>query len=294
MRIAGIDIGGTSVKMGVFDTGAGLVHMTKAPTGKISAAELTQIIADYVKTADVEMCGVGTAGNVDTTRGTVTADNLRWTDVPLRDMLTEATGQRVWVDNDANAALMAEWYDGACRGADTAVYLTLGTGVGGAVIINGKPWRGHTNTACEFGHIITHADGLKCACSRRGCLEAYASAPALLRYAGVDSVADVLEGLSAGDEAVSNGLKTYVHELGLGVISLIMTFNPEVFVLGGGLAALGGQLLTAVRNEVYGAFSERPDYFLGNICLAKHGNDAGMIGAALTALEMGDRIQRRR
>ena len=146
MRIAGIDIGGTSVKLGVFDTGAGLVKTEKLVTGSAEPEKIVSGIAEFVNGADVELCGVGTAGNVDTEKGQVTADNLRWTNVPLREMLNRATGQRVWVDNDANAALMAEWYDGACRGAQTAVYITLGTGVGGALIVNGKPWRGHTNT----------------------------------------------------------------------------------------------------------------------------------------------------
>jgi glucokinase len=293
MRIAGIDIGGTSVKLGVFDTGAGLVATEKIPSGQAEPGVIVKGIADFVKRSNVEMVGVGTAGNVDAAAGLVTADNLRWMAVPLRDMLAEATGQRVWVDNDANAALMAEWYDGACRGATTAVYITLGTGVGGAVIINGKPWRGHTNTACEFGHIISHADGLRCSCTRSGCFEMYASAGALLRYTKASSVKRVMDGLEAGEKEIAEGFKVFIHELGIGMISLILTYNPEAFVIGGGLAALGGRLLTAIRNEVYGAFSERPDYFLGNICLAKHGNDAGMIGAALLALEMGDRIRRK-
>lgn len=292
MRIAGIDIGGTSVKMGVFDTGAGLLRTEKLVTGNADPEKIVAGIAEFVKSADVEMCGVGTAGNVDTEKGLVTADNLHWTNVPLRDMLARATGQRVWVDNDANAALMAEYFDGACRGVQTAVYITLGTGVGGALIINGKPWRGHTNTACEFGHIITHADGLECACTHKGCFEMYASAGALMRYTNTKSVQEVMDGLAAGNRAIKDGFRVYIHELGLGVISLIMTFNPEVFVIGGGLAALGGKLLTAIRNEVYGVFSERPEYFLGNICLARHGNDAGMIGAALLALEMGDRLNK--
>ena len=292
MRIAGIDIGGTSVKLGVFDTGAGLVETDRLVTGDADPERIADGIAKFVLAHEVEMVGVGTAGNVDIFNGTVSADNLRWQAVPLRKMLSDRTGMRVWIDNDANTACMAEFYDGACRGAETAVYITLGTGVGGALIINGKPWRGHTNTACEFGHIITHADGLKCACSRRGCYEMYASAGALKRYTKADSVADVIKGLDAGDKTIAAGFKTYIHELGIGMVSLIMTFNPEVFVIGGGLAALGGRLLTAIRNEVYGMFSERPDYFLGNICLAKHGNDAGMIGAALLSLERGDRIIR--
>jgi len=292
MRIAGVDIGGTSVKLGVFDTGDGSLSMLeKIPTGHIAPEKLVEGIAEYVKRADVEMCGVGTAGNVNTVKGTVTATNIGWTEVPLRDMLKKAIGQRVWVDNDANVAMMAEWYDGACRGADTAIGLTLGTGVGGALIINGRPWRGALNNACEFGHIITHIDGLKCSCTLNGCFEMYASAGALQRYCEAENVGAAFAAIARGEEKAQKGLKIYIHELSAGIISLIMVFNPEVVVIGGGLASLGGQLLTGVRNEVYGQFAGHPDYFLGNIVLAKHGNEAGMMGAALMALEMGDKIR---
>ncbi|MBQ4090205.1 MAG: ROK family protein [Clostridia bacterium] len=291
MRIAGIDIGGTSVKMGVFDTSAGLLSIERLPTRGAPAEQIVAGIAEFVNRSSVEMVGVGTAGYVDTQKGLITAENLKWVEVPLRSMLAEATGKRVWVDNDANAALMAEYFDGACRGVQTAVQITLGTGVGGALIMNGKPWRGHRNTACEFGHIITHIDGLQCPCSHKGCYEMYASAGALMRYTGTQSIVEVREGLEAGDPKIEEGFKVYIHELGVGMVSLIMTFNPEVFVIGGGLvSAFGDRLLNAVREEVYGEFKQRPDLFSGDICLAKHGNDAGMIGAAMLALEMGTKI----
>ena len=288
MRIAGIDIGGTSVKMGVFDTSAGLLSIERLPTKGTPAEEIVAGIAEFVNRSQVELVGCGTAGYVDVKKGLITAENLKWVELPLRNMLAKATGKRVWVDNDANCALMAEYFDGACRGVQTAVQITLGTGVGGALIMNGKPWRGHRNTACEFGHIITHIDGLQCACSHKGCYEMYASAGALMRYAGADSVAAVRDGVAAGDPKMIEGFKTYIHELGVGMVSLIMTFNPEVFVIGGGVvSAFGDTLLNAVREEVYGEFKQRPDLFDGDICLAKHGNDAGMIGAAMLALEMG-------
>ena len=286
MRIAGIDIGGTSVKLGVFDTEKGLLNTEKIMTGDADPEKMVAGIAEFVNRSDVELCGAGSAGVVDTVNGLVRADNLRWKDVPLRDMLVKATGKRVWIDNDANAALMAEWYDGACKGATNALQITLGTGVGGAALINGKPWRGHANTACEFGHLITHADGLRCSCTQRGCFEMYASAGALLRCTGAETVRQVMDGLAGGDKAIREGFAVYTHELCVGMISLIMAFNPQVFVIGGGLAALGDDLLTPVREEIYEAFRERPNTFHGEIRLAKHGNDAGMIGAALLAREL--------
>ena len=286
MRIAGIDIGGTSAKMGVFDTEAGLLSMKKLPTAGAPAEDTVAGIAEFVKRSNVEYCGIGTAGYVNIESGLITAENLMWDKVPLRRMLEEATGKFVWVDNDANAALMAEFYDGACKGAQTAVQLTLGTGVGGRLIINGRPWRGRRNTACEFGHIITHADGLRCTCSHKGCYEMYASAGAMMRYTGKSSIKAVMDGLAAGESAVEDGFRVYIHELSLGIISLIMTFIPEVVVIGGGLvSAFGERLLNDVRREVMAEFAENPTLFDGEIRLAVHGNDAGMIGAAMLALD---------
>ena len=286
MRIAGIDIGGTSAKMGVFDTEAGLLSMKKLPTAGAPAEDTVAGIAEFVKRSNVEYCGIGTAGYVNIESGLITAENLMWDKVPLRRMLEEATGKFVWVDNDANAALMAEFYDGACNGAQTAVQLTLGTGVGGGLIINGRPWRGRRNTACEFGHIITHADGLRCTCSHKGCYEMYASAGAMMRYTGKSSIKAVMDGLAAGESAVEDGFRVYIHELSLGIISLIMTFIPEVVVIGGGLvSAFGERLLNDVRREVMAEFAENPTLFDGEIRLAVHGNDAGMIGAAMLALD---------
>ena len=286
MRIAGIDIGGTSAKMGVFDTEAGLLSMKKLPTAGAPAEDTVAGIAEFVKRSNVEYCGIGTAGYVNIESGLITAENLMWDKVPLRRMLEEATGKFVWVDNDANAALMAEFYDGACKGAQTAVQLTLGTGVGGGLIINGRPWRGRRNTACEFGHIITHADGLRCTCSHKGCYEMYASAGAMMRYTGKSSIKAVMDGLAAGESAVEDGFRVYIHELSLGIISLIMTFIPEVVVIGGGLvSAFGERLLNDVRREVMAEFAENPTLFEGEIRLAVHGNDAGMIGAAMLALD---------
>ena len=286
MIFAGIDIGGTSAKMGVFDTEAGLLSMKKLPTAGAPAEDTVAGIAEFVKRSNVEYCGIGTAGYVNIESGLITAENLMWDKVPLRRMLEEATGKFVWVDNDANAALMAEFYDGACKGAQTAVQLTLGTGVGGGLIINGRPWRGRRNTACEFGHIITHADGLRCTCSHKGCYEMYASAGAMMRYTGKSSIKAVMDGLAAGESAVEDGFRVYIHELSLGIISLIMTFIPEVVVIGGGLvSAFGERLLNDVRREVMAEFAENPTLFDGEIRLAVHGNDAGMIGAAMLALD---------
>jgi glucokinase len=283
MRIAGIDIGGTAVKIGLFEPDQGLTSRMQLATVTGNPEELAVKIHEAVRQLSVDLVGVGTAGVVDTSTGLVTAGNLHWRDVPLRQMLEQKLSCPVWVDNDAQAALMAEHYNGACAGVQNVVYLTLGTGIGGALLLNGKPWRGHDNTAGELGHIITHADGLPCSCSKCGCFEVYASASALVRMAGGMAAKDVIDAARSGEPKYLDLFAAYLHELGIGLVTLIMIFNPEMVVIGGGISAAGDVLLDGVRQEVGVLFTGRPNYFKGSIQLARHRNDAGMIGAAVLA-----------
>ncbi len=283
MRIAGIDIGGTSIKLGILEDGA-LIHTESAASivgdPEAMAAEIARMLARHRPVAFV---GVGTAGSVNVETGLVNASNLRWRSVPLRAILEERTRLPVWVDNDAQAALTAEWHNGACQGVETAVYLTLGTGIGGALILNGRPWRGHTNTAVEIGHMITHADGLPCNCSRRGCFEMYASARALSALAGGAPAKTVIEGARAGDGAMRAAFNAYVHELGIGLTTLVVLFMPQAIVLGGGISEAGDMLTTGVERELRAQFTRRPEDFRAVLRLAEHRNQAGMIGAAILA-----------
>lgn len=284
MSIAGVDIGGTSVKMGLLREGEGLVWQKKIPSVVGDAEKLTARIAEALKECPErpERIGVGTAGSVRRTDNTVTAGNLGWVDVPLGRLLGEATGLPVWVDNDAQAALAAEVYDGACRGEKDVVYLTLGTGIGGAMLIDGRPWRGPDYTGAELGHIITHARGRKCTCGRRGCFEVYASANALARMARC-STQKVVRGVLDGDAEMNSVFSRYIEELAIGVTSLFMVFKPNVLVLGGGLSAAGGVLLTRLQAAVDAEFVRNPDYCHMRIALAQHGNEAGVLGAAALA-----------
>ena len=188
----------------------------------------------------------------------------------------------VWVDNDAQAALAAEVYDGVCRGEKDVVYLTLGTGIGGAMLIDGRPWRGPDYTGAELGHIITHARGRKCTCGRRGCFEVYASANALARMARC-STQKVVRGVLDGDAEMNSVFNRYIEELAIGVTSLFMVFKPNVLVLGGGLSAAGDVLLTRLQAAVGAEFERNPDYCHMRIALAQHGNEAGVLGAAALA-----------
>lgn len=286
MYIAGVDIGGTSVKMGLLKEGEGLVWQKKIPSVVGSVEKMTLRIAEALKECprQPERIGVGTAGTVRLTDDTVTAGNLGWVDAPLRQLLSQATGLPVWVDNDAQAALAAEVYDGACAGEKDVVYLTLGTGIGGALLIDGRPWRGPDHTGGELGHIITHARGRRCTCGRRGCFEAYASANALARMARRSTqraVCAVLE----GDAEMNRVFDRYIEELAIGASSLFMVFKPNVLVLGGGLSAAGDVLRDRLQAAIDAQFCAIPDYCHLRVALAQHGNEAGVLGAAALAAQ---------
>ena len=285
MLIAGVDIGGTSVKMSLFQPEKGLVLIRRAPTLQGSPAEIVERIARFLEPYSVEAIGVGTADAVDLRDGTVCASNLDWDHIPLQRMLSERLSLPVWVDNDAQTALMAEWYDGACAGIRDAVYLTLGTGIGGALLLDGRPWRGRFNVAAEFGHMITHADGKPCRCGRRGCFEGYASATALRDMSGGLSAKQVMDGARQGDERLSELFACYVHELCIGLANLNVIFTPEVMVLGGGLSRAGAFLSDACNRELQSIFAAHPEELVCGVTIARHQNDAGMLGAAVLAME---------
>lgn len=283
MRYAGVDIGGTSVKMALVDGEKGLLWKTAFDSFPGDAERMAREIALRARDMDVQAVGVGTAGSVHLDTHLVYASNMQWWGVPLRKYLEEACHLPVWVDNDAQCAMMAEVFDGACKGARNAVYLTFGTGVGGALLMNGRPWRASNNVAAEFGHMITHAGGLKCACRRTGCFEMYASASALTRMAGGASAKEVFDRAAQGDEAMQQVLLGYYREIGIGMVNVVSLFNPDVIALGGGVSAAGEVFRKGVEDAFYEQMAGRRDFFKGEFRLAKHRNDAGVLGAAMLA-----------
>lgn len=282
MRIAGVDIGGTSIKLGIFEDDA-LIFKTSAKTPFGDPEGVCDVIAQLLERQNVELVGVGTAGSVEFRHDTVSASNLGWEGVKLRQMLTERLGVPVWVDNDAQAAAMAEWHDGVCQGAQCALYLTLGTGIGGAMIVNGQPYRGPNNLGAEFGHMIIHPNGPRCACGRRGCLEYYASATGMRRMAHGQSAYAVVQSAKAGNIKNLSIFERYVRELCLGLNNLIMIFDPEVIVLGGGVSGAGEFLSDACQKELERIFADTTDPLYCKVKIARHQNDAGILGAALLA-----------
>lgn len=282
MRIAGIDIGATTVKMGVLEEDGRLSPIGSLPTPIGAPERLADAVADAVSRMDVQMVGIGSAGAV-VAHNYVTSNNLSWVGVPFGDMMRARLSCPVWLDNDAQAALMAEWHDGACKGMRDVIYLTLGTGVGGAALVDGRPWRGRDNTGAEFGHMITHTDGLPCSCGGVGCFELYASASALSRMGGGRTTREIVAGAENGDPDCSRAFEEYLHELATGIRSINEIFVPECFVLGGGLSAAGDPLLSGVKRHVKALYGLYPLAMSFDIRLAARHNDAGMIGAAALA-----------
>ncbi|MBQ3079164.1 MAG: ROK family protein [Clostridia bacterium] len=286
MYIAGIDVGATNLKFGIFDEAGEMVHMRVVRSIQGNPEDTAAQIDGLIREAPVraEMIGVGVPGTVFMPSGLVYSGNLKWPGVKFAEMLSQITSLPVWLDNDAQAALAAETLPGgACFGVENAVYLTLGTGVGGALLIGGKPWRGHDNSGAELGHFITHAGGLKCGCGMYGCFEMYASAGALYRMSGGVRARSVIDRARAGDEKMKRALHTYAREVANGVCSLYMIFRPQAIVLGGGVSAAGDILKKEILSTVRPAYNFSRDDIAAVLRFAVMGNNAGMAGAAALA-----------
>ncbi len=286
MYIAGIDIGGTNLKFGLFDEALSPVYTRVTRTIRGDSHACARQIAALIKDAPhrPDIVGAGVPGAVFRPSGLINSGNLRWAGVPFGRTLSRELGLPVWLDNDAQAALEAERLPGgSCEGLKDVVYLTLGTGVGGALLIDGKPWRGHDNGAAELGHFITHAGGLKCGCGMRGCFEMYASAGALMRYSGGVRARVVLDRAKEGDRQMLNALDRYAREVATGLCSLYMIFRPEAIVLGGGVSAGGEILIERILRHIEPCYNFDRSTIEKVLRLAKGRNDAGMVGAAALA-----------
>lgn len=290
MLFAGIDIGGTSAKIGVIDASSGaLVYTGRVPSGRIPpkdmAALLQQGLLQAQEAVQGQIAGTGVvcAGRIQPQTGIISAGNLDWWGVPFGEMLTEQLGQPVTLDNDVQGALFAEWRMGICRGVDNVVYVALGTGIGGALLINGRLYRGVNHEGAELGHIVTHADGDGCTCGGKGCWEVYASATALSRMACGIEPQQVFAAAEKGNARMKAVLTRYIHELAIGVSSLQSLFRPHMIVIGGGLSEAGEALLAPLRQELVENAPSIPRGTPPCIQQASLGNSAGMIGAALLA-----------
>jgi len=300
----GIDIGGTKIAGGVVDAGGAIVEKLRVDTPSDTRA-LADAVVDMARhlAAGHEVAGVGVAaaGFVSKDRSTVIhAPNIDWHDEPLRDTLQDRLRLPVTIENDANAAGWAEYRFGAGRGHSDMVMLTLGTGVGGAIVLDGELFRGGHGVAAELGHLRFVRDGLPCGCGQSGCLEQYASGRALQRTAGEiadrPGIGDALAAVRAekgtipgpavsrlvlaGDPGAIEALRVVATALGEACGGFQAVLDPEVFVIGGGVAQLGEDLLEPVRiayETSLPGFGERP---VAEFAIAQLVNDAGIIGVA--------------
>jgi glucokinase len=309
----GVDLGGTKMLVGVVDTASNVTWESRERSTGQSEEQLIELLVREVGEArearpGAAAAGLGIPATVDHDRGiAISAVNLPIENLPIRDLAEERTGIPVFVDNDANLAALAEHLYGAARGADNAVMLTIGTGIGGGLILGGEVYRGATGAGAELGHVVIAMDGLPCQgnCPGRGCVETYASGTALGREAReaaerepdsalgrtlaegleIDGKA-VTEAALAGDPTAIGVFDLVGRRLGVALTSFANVFEPEVIVIGGGVIAAGDLLLEPARREL----RERalPPMKGTPVRPAELGEDAGMIGAAaLARIELG-------
>ena len=241
--------------------------------------------------------GIGSPGTCDASRGVVVqAFNLDWFDVPLCQMLSERLGGiKVYLGNDADCAALGEVVAGAAKGATDALMVTLGTGVGSGMILNGSIYAGHRTLGGEAGHMCICMDGEACSCGEKGCWEAYASATALIRQAeraaaehpeSVLNASGKLNGLKIftafheGDAAAATVVENYCRYVAVGLVNLINALYPEVIIMGGGICAQGETLLGPIRKYIAEHFFVGKREIMPRLVVAQLGNDAGIIGAA--------------
>ena len=316
--VLGIDIGGTNLVVGsVAEDGSAMVASASEPTH--SEAGATDVVDRLVglaeraiattrreaRGAEILGVGVGAPGPLDTKRGIVLlTPNLGWVNMPLRELIHDRLGLPAALDNDANCAVLGEWWVGAARGARHAIGITIGTGIGGGIIIDGRLYHGASDVAGEIGHTTIDTEGRRCKCGNYGCLEAYASGPNIaLRAveeleAGAESRLSALVGgdlakitaqtvyqaAADGDELALEVVNDTAKFLGVGIGNLLNVFNPEVVVVCGGVTLAGDHLFEPLRREV-ARRAFKPAVSACRIVPGELAGTAGVYGAAKVFLD---------
>ena len=308
----GVDLGGTNISVGVVDSDCNIIGRasvkTKAPR---PAEEIFEDMKSAIEAAvddagvnmdEISVIGVGTPGSVDKETGVIEfSNNLNFHKVPAKNILESITGKPCFFANDASCAALGEMYAGAGKGSKNLIAVTLGTGVGSGIVIDGKVFRGSNSTGGEIGHTVINVNDVPCNCGRNGCWESYASATALIAQtkaameanpdskmwncAGgkIESVSGrtAFDAMRMGDEAAKEVVDKYIYYVAVGVINIVNIFQPEVLCIGGGICNEGETLLAPIRKyceeERYSKYAKKQT----QICKAQLGNDAGIIGAAM-------------
>lgn len=310
----GIDLGGTNIKAGVVSEDFEIVSKATCKTNLPRPAE--EICADMAKVAlealdkagltleNIESVGIGTPGTANSESGVIEySNNLGFLNFPVVKLMRTHIDKPCFVENDANAAAYGEFVAGAAKGANDAVCITLGTGVGGGIIINGKIYSGFNFAGAEIGHTVVDPNGPECTCGRKGCFEVFSSATGLVRMTKEAMLADkssimwkmneedgkvsartAFNAMRAGDKASKEVVEKYIKYLALGITNTINVFQPDILCIGGGVCNEGDPLLLPLKElvakEVYTKNSAKNT----EIVIAKLGNDAGIIGAAFLGL----------
>lgn len=310
MYYIGIDLGGTNIAVGIVNENGEIVAKKSTPTEPQDIKKTISLMADLCKSLsaeekipmeEIKSIGVGIPGTINSNDGIVVySNNLKMENFEFSKELRKHIDKPVYISNDANVAALGEAVAGGAKGCDSAVIVTLGTGVGGGIILNNKIWEGHMSAGGEIGHTVISVDGEQCSCGRKGCWEAYSSATALIRdtkraidknpdslmckmaqEAGKVSGKTAFQASRQGDKAAQEVVDSYIKHLAEGVANICNLLAPKCVLLGGGVSHEGDNLLIplreAVKSLVYGG--DRVEH--ARIELATLGNDAGIIGAAM-------------
>lgn len=312
MYTVGVDLGGTNIVAGVINEDHVIISKaqtkTNIPRGKdeiladISMVAKLALEKTDVTNDQVRYIGIGTPGGVNGNDGIVEfSNNLRFNNVHMAEEVQKLSGFKVFIENDANCAALGEQIAGSGKGASSFVAVTLGTGIGGGIVVDGKLLTGINGTAGEIGHMAIVADGLKCSCGRSGCFEKYASATALITQTKNAVSGDVekrsiiwnligddlnningktaFDAMDKGDEIGKRVVETFINYLACGITNIVNLFQPEILCIGGGLCNQGDSLIEPLKEIVY---KDRYSIYSSKqtkIVRATLGNDAGIIGA---------------
>ena len=314
MYYIGIDLGGTNIAVGLVNEEGRIIAKTETPT--LASRPYPELVKDMAACArrameeagvtedDIHSVGIGIPGVATKDGVVIFCTNLGWRNVPIRAELQQYINKPVFIDNDATVAGWAEFKAGVSRNTNSSVFLTLGTGLGAGIVINGKIWAGGHGAGSELGHLVIEVDGVPCTCGKRGCTERYCSATAIIRMAkeacadapncaimrAVDGDMDkinakiVLDAAKEGDSVATQVFNRFIKYLTIAINNEISSFDPDMIILGGGVSRAGEFLLDAVKAALpmYLFYPTLPQ---PELRIASLGNEAGIIGAALLGKE---------
>lgn len=307
----GIDIGGTNIAAGVVDDRFDIIAKSKIKTNSVRGYEA--VLKDIVEAGrlavsqagmsadDMDWVGMGCPGTCNPESGLVEySNNLRWENVPLQKYVGDSLGIPAYIENDANAAALGEFYAGAAKGSKSAIIITLGTGLGAGIIIDGKLFSGSNYAGAEIGHTVINVDGEQCTCGRRGCFETYCSATALVRFtkraielhpeSAMVSIAEkegrvsgrtAFNAAKLGDKTGQEVVDFFIKNLACGIINTINIFQPEILCIGGGVSNEGDNLLNPLKSRIEKEVYSKNSKNNTKIVLCSLANSSGIIGAAL-------------